>query len=245
MAFNEKEYRKKYYLENKKKILEQNKKWHLKNRKKFKDYQKKWNKENKERRNEQNKKWRKENKEKNREMYKRYRKNNLKKIKEKDKKYREKNKERCIRKNLEWQKNNYERYRENQRKWYEKNKEYINEWQKKYLVKKRKANSKFKLDCNMAIAICGALKGRKHGRKWETLVGYNGQDLFHHLEKQFDNKMTWQNYGSYWHIDHIVPKSWFPYQTAEEQAFKDCWGLANLQPLEAIANCSKNNRFYD
>lgn len=55
--------------------------------------------------------------------------------------------------------------------------------------------------------------------------------------------MSWNNQGSYWHIDHIVPLSWFPYQTVEEQAFKDCWALANLQPLEAKANLLKNNHF--
>ena len=124
------------------------------------------------------------------------------------------------------------------KKWRENNREYLNEY-----WKQRLKNPKHHLDKNVKNAVRQCLKGKKAGRTWESLVGYTLQDLFQHLEKQFDDKMSWQNYGSYWHIDHIVPQSWFPYQTAEEQAFKDCWGMANLQPLEAKKNISKNNRF--
>ncbi len=36
---------------------------------------------------------------------------------------------------------------------------------------------------------------------------------------------------------------WGSYQTREEQAFKNCWSLANLQPLEAKENLIKHNHF--
>jgi 5-methylcytosine-specific restriction endonuclease McrA len=51
--------------------------------------------------------------------------------------------------------------------------------------------------------------------------------------------MTWENYGIYWHIDHIKPLSWFNLETE----FKDAWALSNLQPLEATKNLSKGNRY--
>lgn len=51
--------------------------------------------------------------------------------------------------------------------------------------------------------------------------------------------MTWDNYGKYWHLDHIKPLSWFDLETE----FKDAWHLSNLQPLEATENLSKNNRY--
>jgi len=54
--------------------------------------------------------------------------------------------------------------------------------------------------------------------------------------------MTWLNYGK-WHIDHKKPKSLFKYNSYNEQAFKDCWSLANLQPLWAHDNISKSNKF--
>jgi hypothetical protein len=81
------------------------------------------------------------------------------------------------------------------------------------------------------------------GRHWESLVSYNLNDLVKHLEKQFDDKMNWENYGSYWHIDHIKPKSLFKYVYPEDEDFKKCWSLENLQPLEKIANMRKKNNF--
>ena len=55
--------------------------------------------------------------------------------------------------------------------------------------------------------------------------------------------MTWDNYGE-WHIDHKKPKSLFDYDSPKDQAFKDCWSLANLQPLWAEDNKNKSNKFY-
>jgi hypothetical protein len=45
--------------------------------------------------------------------------------------------------------------------------------------------------------IYRALKSKKGGRRWESLVGYSTKELKNYLENQFDNKMTWGNYGSY------------------------------------------------
>ena len=164
----------------------------------------------------QQKIWKKENKDKIKEYCKKYKEH----IKKYGKKYYQKNKKGW----RIYRKNNIGRIRKNERE-------------------RIRKNPKYRLDKNTATAIWFALKGKKVGKRWETLVDYTLQDLYQHLENQFDDKMTCQNYGSYWHLDHIVPKSWFPYQTAEEQSFKDCWALANLQPLEAISNLTKHNSY--
>jgi len=98
---------------------------------------------------------------------------------------------------------------------------------------------------NIGNAIYKALRSNKAGRGWESLVGYTLDDLMGHLGKQFDDKMTWNNYGPYWHIDHRIPKSWFEYSSPQDLAFKECWALKNLQPKEAFANLGKGNRFID
>ena len=99
------------------------------------------------------------------------------------------------------------------------------------MPRKGKENPKLKLDNNVSNIIWRCLKGNKMNKSWKYLVNFTLQDLTHHLEKQFDDKMSWQNYGSYWHLDHIVPKSWFPYETAEEQAFKNCWGIGEFTTI--------------
>ena len=88
-----------------------------------------------------------------------------------------------------------------------------------------------------------SLRGKKEGRRWESLVGYKLKDLIMHLEKQFDENMSQVNYGSYWWIDHIKPRSLFNYTIPEDKEFKECWSLGNLQPMEKIANIKKSNNY--
>ena len=124
-------------------------------------------------------------------------------------------------------------------------------WRKEYRVKpqyraymrkyekEQRKNPIVRLNRNMGKMLWEALKNNKKCGKWE-LLDYNLNDLINHLEAQFDENITWENYGSYWHIDHIIPKNRFKYLKPEEEEFKKCWSLDNLQPLEAIKNKSKN-----
>ena len=149
-------------------------------------------------------------------------------------KYYQENKERI--------KKNHDKYRQDNK---EEGRKYRQEHKKERseYLKKRRQEPKFRLDSNISSAIRKALKGRKNNKRWETLVGYTVQDLITHLESLFDNKMNWENQGSYWHIDHIKPQSLFHYETAEDSEFKLCWALSNLQPLEAIENIKKHNHY--
>jgi hypothetical protein len=109
-----------------------------------------------------------------------------------------------------------------------------------------KTDPKFKVDHKMGSAIWGDLKFRgtsKKGKGWQSLAGYTKDDLMVHLQSKFKEGMTWENYGTYWHIDHIIPKSWFKYTSAEDPEFRKCWALENLQPLEAKLNMQKGG-FY-
>jgi len=110
---------------------------------------------------------------------------------------------------------------------------------------KLKHDKRFMLDGAFSKAIRKELKRKKlkKPKPWEKLLGYTVEDLIKHLESKFKTGMTWENYGSYWHIDHIKPKTWFQYNSVEDPAFRDCWILENLQPLEAIENSRKGNRY--
>lgn len=55
--------------------------------------------------------------------------------------------------------------------------------------------------------------------------------------------MTWENHGIHgWHIDHKIPVSAFKFKKPEDEDFKLCWSLKNLQPLWAFDNISKKNK---
>lgn len=107
---------------------------------------------------------------------------------------------------------------------------------------------KWKSDPRHRIRVCvssqirHSLKGTKALKSWESLVGYSVEDLRAHLERQFCRGMTWENYGSCWHIDHIVPVSAFSFTSADDEAFKACWQLSNLRPLWAVENLKKGAR---
>jgi hypothetical protein len=136
-----------------------------------------------------------------------------------------------------------DQYQQGQRKWRLSHKPLLRQYAKEYR-KKQKNNPRWYLDKSMSTAIMISLKGQKKGRNWESLVGYTCDDLYTHLEQQFDSHMTWDNYGSYWHIDHIIPKSHFNYTNTDDPGFRICWSLANLQPLEAIENIRKGNKLF-
>ena len=130
-------------------------------------------------------------------------------------------------------------YKEKKRQWYAlpENKE-----------KKRQryaTDPMYRLNRNIGCVIRASLKTNnlsKNNRHWESIVGYPLQELKFHLETQFDSYMNWQNYGSYWHLDHIIPLSSLTFDSEEHENFKLIWSLGNLQPLFGPENRSKHNK---
>lgn len=108
-----------------------------------------------------------------------------------------------------------------------------------YQEKRRSANLKrlekpeMRLHNNTARLVRYSLKEAKGKCHTEDLLGYSMVVLKKHIENQFDDKMSWDNYGSYWHIDHIKPRNW------PNISFEEVWALENLRPLEAKANIAK------
>jgi len=109
---------------------------------------------------------------------------------------------------------------------------------------RRKRNVGLRIHESMSSMIYLALKEKKNRYKWEDLVGYTCKDLMTHLESQFKDGMSWDNKGK-WHIDHIIPRSRFHFDSPEDTEFKQCWALNNLQPLWAEDNLAKRNRVYN
>lgn len=73
------------------------------------------------------------------------------------------------------------------------------------------------------------------------MLGCSKQELVEHLESQFQDGMSWENYGLHgWHIDHIIPVSSF--DISEPNQLKKCFHFSNLQPLWAIDNLRKSNK---
>lgn len=106
---------------------------------------------------------------------------------------------------------------------------------------KRSKIAGVRLDAAIRSGIWLGLKGKKNGRKWESLAGYTLKELMDHIENLFQPGMTWDNYGT-WHLDHVIPRVAFFYTEAEDNDFKRCWALDNLQPLWWQDNCRKHSK---
>ena len=71
-------------------------------------------------------------------------------------------------------------------------------------------------------------------------LGITATTLRSHLERQFRRGMTWENYGVFWHVDHIRPLASFDLTDAGQM--RAAWCLSNLRPLEAHRNIAKGAR---
>jgi hypothetical protein len=104
-----------------------------------------------------------------------------------------------------------------------------------------------KLKHNIKTLLTVKLKAHNFKKEYKTtveLLGYTIEELKRHLESQFQEGMTWENYGlKGWHIDHKTPDSWFYYESTNDEQFKIAWSLSNLQPLWAKDNLKKGNRY--
>lgn len=84
----------------------------------------------------------------------------------------------------------------------------------------------------------------KHNYKSGTYVrtlGCTSLELKAHLESQFAQGMTWENYGTRWHIDHIRPLCSFDLLNDDE--LKEAANFKNLQPLWAEDNLKKGGKW--
>jgi hypothetical protein len=68
-------------------------------------------------------------------------------------------------------------------------------------------------------------------------IGCNIQYLREWFDYNFTSEMNWDNYASYWSIDHIIPTCKFDL-TLENEKFK-CCNWSNLMPVTIKYNSSK------
>lgn len=96
---------------------------------------------------------------------------------------------------------------------------------------KKKNDIEYKLLNNHRNYIYKCLT--KYQNKRGSSISYLGCDLTtfkNWLQYQFDTDMTWENYGSIWSVDHVLPLSQFNLNDLDEQKIAFNW--KNLQPLK-------------
>lgn len=123
----------------------------------------------------------------------------------------------------------------------------VKAWRKKNIDRVRELTRKYdklpknriKKNIRRRLSKFMKLENKNHYRKD---IGCTVQELVDHLESQFVDGMSWNNYGSgengdhrdSWHVDHIIPLSKFEGQYPNH--------YTNLQPLWAADNLHKSDK---
>lgn len=208
--------------------------------------------------------WRVNNPEKYKDQCRRHREAKRITIRETARRYRERNRQGVLEYHREYRKANHEKlklqHNVNRAKNLEKNRQYARKWQAnkriecrdeinarrrllrpEYTRRKMREDIHFKFRERMRLRIIKLLKPAKKSHKMIELLGCTTRDARKHIEQQFRDGMTWDNWGlKGWHIDHILPCSAFDLTNPEDQ--KECFHYTNLQPLWWWENLSKSNK---
>ena len=116
-------------------------------------------------------------------------------------------------------------------------------YDKIYRQARSKTDLNYRLRLYLSCRIWHALRKNKVTKSTRTLIliGCSVPELRIHLEKQFKEGMTWNNYGiKGWHIDHILPCASF--DLTDETQQQECFHFSNLQPLWWYDNLSKGSK---
>lgn len=153
----------------------------------------------------------------------------------------ENNKEEFKIKSKEYKQNNKDKVREINAQYYLDNKEKISVRNQAYHKHRKSIDPLFKLRCNISSLISIYLKrnGYKKNTKTANILGCTFEEFKLHLEKQFDDKMNWENQGTYWELDHIKPVS----LATNEQELIELNHYTNFQPLYWLDNQIKSNNY--
>jgi hypothetical protein len=131
-------------------------------------------------------------------------------------------------------------YQENKQRIYNRDKNNRDKINKR--IKNRLHNDvSYKISTRLRSRLRDAIK-RSYGKKahkTKELIGCEIVHVINHLESQFTEGMSWDNYGE-WHIDHIIPCAFFDLTKPSHQ--KVCFNYQNLQPLWASDNCAKGDK---
>lgn len=106
---------------------------------------------------------------------------------------------------------------------------------------KRHNNTQHRIAHNLRNRLRDAILGKYKTGSAVADLGCSIEEFMQHLENHFQAGMTWDNYGPYWHIDHIRPLCSFDLEDRDQFLQAAHW--SNQQPLTAAENLSKGASF--
>ena len=91
-----------------------------------------------------------------------------------------------------------------------------------------KKERKRSLDRNIRQCLTYVIK--KDGPfRWNKILGFTKEDFLKHMEKEFEEGMTFENYGE-WVISFHIPKRCYNFKSLKDEDFRRFWSLKNITP---------------
>lgn len=173
------------------------------------------------------------------EYDKQYREQNKLKIAEYKKQYATENAEQISKRMRIYRQENSEKLALNKSEYSKNNRQKVNKKQLAYQKIKTATDPLFRLRKNTRKMVSRYMIGEKSMRT-QQIIGCTYEELRLHLEQQFTEGMTWENYGiNGWHVDHIKPLA----MASTEEEIIASNHYTNLQPLWCLDNLSKGATF--
>jgi len=102
----------------------------------------------------------------------------------------------------------------------------------------------FRIKRNLRRRISHVLNGRLKTADTFSLVGCTPSEFRDHIQSQWTEGMSWDNYGYRgWHVDHVIPCCSFDLSTEDGQ--RRCFHFSNQRPLWALDNLRKGRKIPD
>jgi hypothetical protein len=160
-----------------------------------------------------------------------------------DKRTYHKHKEKKLEYLKKWSEQNKEHRKQYLKEYREKNIDKIRKTKRDYERNRKASDPLYKLISNFRTAIYQVLKESnvEKNRHYFDILQYTPEELIIHLESQFKDTMSWDNYGE-WHVDHKLPITSFNIEEMGDKEFMKCWALENLQPMWGEENIRKSNK---
>jgi hypothetical protein len=109
-----------------------------------------------------------------------------------------------------------------------------------WIADRRKNDINFKISYNLRTRFHSFISTK--GKHTFGALGMPCDTFLSWIEYQFTEGLTWDNYATDWHLDHVLPVSKFNLENDTDQ--KVCFNWSNFQPLFKGDNWDKGNQIF-
>ena len=139
-----------------------------------------------------------------------------------------------------YKKNNSEVIQSYNKKYKEEHKEENTLYNRNYYFNRRENDENFRIRTDNRANLSKLVAGKLNN--FETLT-CSRDNFLKWISFNFRDDMTYENYGTLWHIDHVIPVSIFDLVNKNEELF--CFHWKNTRPLYKEENRLRKYSLYD